>query len=52
MLPKGNAYDAEMIRTIELESIEPEEITRELEKYLEKYKESFTNPSQRKSRSL
>ncbi len=30
MLPKGNAYDAEMIRTMELERIKPEDITREL----------------------
>ncbi len=48
MLPKGNAYDAEMIRTMELERLKPEDITRELEKYLEKYKGNFLNSSQRK----
>ncbi len=46
MLPKGNAYDQDMIETMELESIRPEVITSELEKYLEKYKTSFANSSQ------
>ncbi len=48
MLPKGNAYDQDMIQTMELESIRPEVITSELEKYLEKYKTSFANSSQGK----
>ncbi len=48
MLPKGNAYDQDMIQTMELESISPEVITGELEKYLEKYKTSFGNSSQGK----
>ncbi len=48
MLSNRNAYDQDMLRTMELERITPEEITGELEKYLEKYAKSFTNSSQKK----
>ena len=48
MLTSENCYDQNMIRTMELERIKPDEITGELEKYLEKYAKCFTNMSQRK----
>ncbi len=48
MLPTKNAYDQEMLQTLELEDLQAEEITGQLEEYLTQYHSCFGNSSQEK----
>ncbi len=46
MLARKNAYDQEMLRELDLEDLQAEEITGKLETYLTQYHSCFGNSSQ------